>query len=133
MARVPCRTCPWRVDQHADEIPCYDHELAEGLVSTTSGEFGAPIFACHHSRDGAEVVCTGWLWAHGWDSIAIRLQLAVGEMTRADLVPDPAIDRHHTFAEMIEKLRADCTTDTPYNGDTPNLGAPDGKTPRGGR
>jgi hypothetical protein len=71
-------------------------------------------------------VCTGWLWAYGEHSIAIRLRLAAGGMTRADLAPDATIDRHHTFAEMIAKLRSDCTTDTPYNGDTPNLGDPDG-------
>jgi len=117
VTRVPCRTCPWRVAQHADAIPGYDHDLAEGLVSTTGREVGAPIFACHQSRDGAEVVCTGWLWAYGDHSIAIRLRLATGQMTRDDLEPDPTIDLHPTFADMIAKLRADQTP--PYNGETP--------------
>lgn len=107
MKRVPCRTCPWRVEQHADEIPGYDHDLAEGLVSTTSDAYGAPIFQCHQSTDAKPLTCTGWLWAHGWDSIAIRLRMAAGTLTAADLEPDPSIDMHPDFASMIAKLRED--------------------------
>lgn len=107
MTRVPCLTCPWRIGQHADEIPGYDHDLAEDLVGSTSHDLGAPIFACHQSKVGAEIICTGWLWAHGWDSIAIRLQLARGDLVRADLDPDPSIAMHGSYDEMISKLRAD--------------------------
>jgi hypothetical protein len=105
--RVPCRTCPWRVGQHADEIPNFDLELAEGLVGTTSDQLGAPIFACHQSREGREVICTGWLWRYGADSIAVRLQMLRGELSPCDLVPDPSIELHETFDEVIVKLRDD--------------------------
>lgn len=106
--RQPCRTCPWRVEQHADEIPNFRLDLAERLVNTTSDQFGAPVFACHQSRDGQEVVCVGWLWRYGQDSIAVRLRLLNKQMAPEELEPDPAIELHETFDEVIEKLREDC-------------------------
>jgi len=107
MKRVPCRTCPWRVGQHADEIPGFVLELAEGLVGTTSDQLGAPIFACHQSKDGGEIVCTGWLWRYGWKSIAVRLMLLRRELTPADLQPDATVELHETYEQVIAKLRED--------------------------
>jgi hypothetical protein len=107
MGRVPCRTCPWRVEQHADEIPGFVLDLAEGLVSTTSDQLGAPVFACHQSKNGREVVCTGWLWRYGWNSIAVRLAMLRREMTPDDLEPDPTIELHETYEQVIAKLRDD--------------------------
>jgi len=104
---VPCASCPWRVDQHADDIPNFRLDLAEGLTSTITGELGAPIFACHQSKEQREVPCVGWLWVYGYDSIAIRLRMLRGEMTQDELVPDPSIELHATFDEFIAKLRED--------------------------
>lgn len=83
--------------------------MAEDLIDTTSDQLGAPIFACHQSRPGQQVVCVGWLWRYGWDSISIRLRLAFGEMRPEELDPDPAIELHETFDEVIAKLREDCS------------------------
>lgn len=107
-ARPPCPTCPWRVGQHADEIPNFRLALAERLDRTTETGIGAPIFACHQSRADQEVVCVGWLWRYGWDSIAVRLRLLNGQMTPDELEPDPAIELHETFEQVIAKLRRDC-------------------------
>ena len=106
--RPPCRTCPWRVGQHADEIPNFRLELAEELIDTTSDQLGAPMFQCHQSKGGQEVVCVGWLWRYGWDSIGIRLRLLNHEMTPDELESDPNIELHETFEQVITKLRADC-------------------------
>ena len=107
-ARKPCPTCPWRVGQHADTIPNFRLDLAERLVRTTETDLGAPVFACHQSKAEQEVVCVGWLWRYGWDSIAVRLRLLDGQMTPDDLEPDPAIELHESFGEVIAKLREDC-------------------------
>jgi hypothetical protein len=111
-ARKPCLTCPWRVDQHADEIPNFRLDLAEKLDRTCGdgldGGTIRPIFACHQSRAEQEVVCVGWLWRYGWDSIAIRLRLMNGIMSPDELEPDPAIVLHDSFGEVIAKLRDDC-------------------------
>ena len=105
--RKPCRTCPWRPEQHAGEIPGFRLEMAEDLIGTTSDQLGAPIFACHQSRRGQQVVCVGWLWRYGWDSLAIRMRLMQGAMQPEELEPDPSIELHETFDAVITKLRED--------------------------
>lgn len=103
----PCPTCPWRVDRDASDIPNFRLDLAEGLMDTCSGEFGARIFACHQSREGAEVTCAAWLARHGYDSIAIRILMLSGEIDPAALEPgDDWPETHKTYAEVLDKLRA---------------------------
>lgn len=108
-SRVPCSTCPWRRDKHADTIPNFHLDLAEELVSTTGHDLGAPVFACHQSKSAQEVVCVGWLWRYGWDNIAIRLRLSFEQMRREDLELPEGWDEvlHKTFDEVINKLRSD--------------------------
>lgn len=96
------------MDQHADTIPNFRLGMAEALVDSTSDQIGAPIFACHQSKLGQQVVCVGWLWRYGQDSIGIRLRIMDGKMKPEELDPDPEIELHETFDEMISKLRADC-------------------------
>jgi hypothetical protein len=104
--RQPCKSCPWRVDQDASDIPNFSLELAEGLARTCDGQFGSPQMACHQSRDGDEFVCAGWLARHGYDSIAVRLQLIAGKLSPEALEPsDDWPELHADFGEMIEKLR----------------------------
>ena len=107
--RKPCPSCPWRVDQHADDIPNFRLELAENLVSTTSDQLFAPTFACHQSREGAEVACAGWLVRYGWDNLGVRLGLMTGRYTPDELeIGDDWPELHETFDDLIDKLRADC-------------------------
>jgi hypothetical protein len=105
--RTPCASCPWRVDAHADTIPGFDLKLAERLTTTTSDQLGAPMMACHGSKQGKDVICVGWLWRYGWDSIGVRLGLMDGRIAPEDLEPDPSIELHADFDEFIAKLRAD--------------------------
>ncbi len=70
-------------------------------------EFGAAQFACHQSREGAEVVCAGWLAVVGMCHPAVRMQLLTGTVSIEALSPGedwPSL--HESFAEVIEKLRA---------------------------
>lgn len=115
MTRQPCKTCPWRVDAHADDIPGFRLELAERLLGTCTGEFGAPMMACHQS-DQTMFVCAGWLARHGQDSIMVRMALAGVLPERDDFTlkgvtaegcqPGPDWPALHTdYPEVLEKLR----------------------------
>lgn len=104
--RTPCPTCPWRVDQDASVIPGFSLGLAEQIERTTHGEFGAPIFACHQSREGEEFACAGWLARYGYDSIAVRLMVMGGKIDAEALQPGEGWpELHETFEDVIEKLR----------------------------
>ncbi|HEY2201099.1 MAG TPA: DUF6283 family protein [Solirubrobacteraceae bacterium] len=107
MKRLPCASCPWRVDAHADAIPGFNLALAEELDRTLSDQLGAPMMACHGSHQDREVICVGWLWRYGWDNIGVRLKLMRGDLQPEDLEPDPSIELHETFEEFIAKLRDD--------------------------
>lgn len=101
-----CKTCPWRLDARASEIPNFNLDLAEGLVSTISGQYGAPIMACHQSKPEQEIPCAGWLAVHGWHSIAVRLKLIDGSVTADALTPGEDWPEIHTdYPEVLEKLR----------------------------
>ncbi len=111
--RRPCPSCPWRVDQTAAAIPNFSLELAEGLAATCPDErgmgpeFGAAQFACHQSRDGAEVVCAGWLAVAGHAHPGVRLDVLRGTVDHAALSPgEDWPELHQSFGEVIEKLRA---------------------------
>lgn len=113
--RQPCATCPWRRDQHADTIPNFSLALAEGLASTSPDGDGmgpeafAPQFACHQSKDGAEIVCAGWLASVGECHPMVRLAVICGDLPAEALEAKPEL--HETFTEVIEKLREDCADD----------------------
>lgn len=94
------------MDQDATVIPNFSLDLAEGLACTTSDELGAPLFACHQSREDNEVVCAGWLARYGWDNIGVRLGLLTGRYTPEMLEPGADWpETHETFDDVIEKLR----------------------------
>lgn len=110
---MPCRSCPWRVDQDAQAIPNFDLDLAERLAATSPDargfgpDFGSPQFACHQSREGAEVVCAGWLAVVGAAHPQVRMQVIRGQLDPAALEPgDGWPELHGSFVEVIEKLRA---------------------------
>jgi hypothetical protein len=112
MIRKPCPSCPWRTDQDARAIPNFSLELAEALARTSPDgnygpEFGAPMFACHQSHEGREVVCTGWRAAVGNAHPGVRLECATGRISVEALSPgDDWPELHESFAEVIAKLRA---------------------------
>lgn len=111
--RKPCLSCPWVVGNTAAGIPRFDLEKAEALAGTCPDErdygpnFGAHLFACHQSREGAEIICAGWLAAVGRRHPMVRYMVATGRVLLEALEPGagwPPL--HKTFHEVIEKLRA---------------------------
>ncbi len=113
--RKPCRSCPWRVDQHADAIPSFRLDLAERLAPTCPDEhgfgpdFGDPMFACHQSTPDEEVVCAGWLASCGSAHPHVRLAIYLGQIPSEALKPGHEWpELHATFADLIAKLRHDC-------------------------
>lgn len=110
--RKPCTSCPWRVDQDATAIPNFSLDLAEGLADTSPDErgygpsFESALFACHQSREGAEVVCAGWLAMVGARHPRVRWGVMFGTFEPESLSPGEGWpELHETFGEVIEKLR----------------------------
>lgn len=109
----PCRTCPWRTDSSADDIPNFDPELAERLAETCphdgiGPDFGASLFACHESDEGREVACAGWLAVVGHAHPTVRMAVLAGQLAAARLTPgDGWPELHGPFEEVIAKLRGE--------------------------
>lgn len=111
--RRPCSSCPSRVDRDATAIPNFRLELAELLAATCPDErgmgpeFGAAQFACHQSREDAEVVCAGWLAVAGHRHPVVRMAVLAGATPHEALIPgDDWPELHGTFGQVIAKLRA---------------------------
>lgn len=78
-----CSTCPWKQGASTDEIPAYDPEqheklwntIAEPGLITTDDQI--PTMACHHSQQGEERMCIGWLMnqVNQGNNIALRLMM----------------------------------------------------------
>ncbi len=93
-------------------IPGFRLELAEHLAGTCPDQddsgpnFGAPVFACHHSKPGDEILCRGWLAAVGNAHPSVRLLVLRGKLDGEALHPDPSWPPlHASFHELIAKLR----------------------------
>lgn len=109
----PCPSCPWRVDQHAEDIQGFSLQLAEELASTCPDprgygpDFGAPLFACHQSKIGAEVRCAGWLAKVGHTHPNVRLSVAQGQLDPVHLAPRPDWPLlHDDYGQVLDKLRS---------------------------
>ena len=118
--RLPCPGCPWRLDQDARSIPNFSLELAQALAHTCPDargmgpDFGAAMFACHHSKAGAEVHCAGWLASVGHRHPVVRLSIARGQLDPAHLEPGPDWPAlHENYGQVLEKLRATAQPETP--------------------
>lgn len=108
----PCASCPWRLDQDAGDIPNFDMDKAEGLSRCCPNErgfgpeFGAPMFSCHQSKDGAEFPCAGWLATVGARHPGVRFAAMAGRIPVAALEPGADWpELHDNYPEVLEKLR----------------------------
>lgn len=111
--KTPCPSCPWRVDQTAQDIPNFSIEKARKLAVTCPDsrgfgpDFGAPMFACHKSHEQGEFPCAGWLAAVGDAHPNVRLAIMRGDLPAGALRPGkdwPAL--HGSFQEVLDKLEA---------------------------
>ena len=77
---VQCDSCPWRVEAKISDIPNYSRDLHENLSSTIAKDNSIgnqlKIMACHHSSDGYERHCIGWVANQlgVGNNISLRLQ-----------------------------------------------------------
>ena len=109
----PCPSCPWRVNRDATDIPNFDLSLAESLANccpdtrNMGPNFGASMFACHQSREGAEIACAGWMATVGHRHPGVRLAVALGRFDASALRPGTGWpDLHPNYQQVLEKLRA---------------------------
>ena len=108
----PCPSCPWRVDQEADDIPHFELALAESLAECSPDakgmgpDFASSCFACHQSKVGEEFACAGWLATVGHRHPKVRLAVTMGRLPVEALTPDPdGPELHATYVEVLDKLR----------------------------
>lgn len=87
---VQCKKCPWKVSTNPFDIPDgYDVEKHKALACTIAnpGEFrgsSTKSMACHHSKEGQEEHCVGWLHNQlgPGNNIALRIQMMSCENAR---------------------------------------------------
>lgn len=108
----PCKGCPWVIENDPAVIPGFDLDQAEALAGTCPDEqgmgpdFGAAMMACHHSREGEDFACAGWLAVAGDHHPAVRLERMRGQIPPEALAPRPGWPAlHPDFASMIAHLR----------------------------
>mgnify|MGYP003545231289 CR=1 FL=1 len=94
----PCGNCPWVTDTPPGEFPA---ERYEALRSTTGGagreaQIGDPMFACHHSAEGDEYPCAGWLAAVGYFHLGVRFAVIRGA------IPSEALRPGEDWPELFE-------------------------------
>ncbi len=115
----PCPSCPWRIDQGAQDIPNFSIHKARALAETCPDarglgpSFGAPIFACHQSNVGAEIACAGWLATVGRAHPSVRLAAMQGRLRVEALDPGagwPSL--HDNYGSVLAKLE-DSRSDPP--------------------
>lgn len=81
--------CPFRRDADPGEFSAERFEQLAGTAGRPGEEapLNAPIFACHHTAEGKEVACAGWLAVVGQHHLGVRLATAMGRIDPAALQP----------------------------------------------
>lgn len=96
---IQCKKCPWKVSTNPFDIPDgYDVEKHKSLACTIAnpGDIrgsGNKVMACHHSYEGREQHCVGWIYNQlgPGNNIALRIQ-----MMRCENIKDlKVIGRQH--------------------------------------
>ncbi len=102
-----CAKCPWKVDVNPHDIPDGYCEVKHQNLKDTIAQEGALVgnnkaMACHHSKEGDEMYCVGWL----------NHQLGVGnnlplrlKMMSCDNIKDLKIygEQHQKFEDTLPK------------------------------
>ncbi len=83
--------CPFRRDADPGEFTAERYEVLAATAGRPGEEapIGAPIFACHHTSDGAEVACAGWLAVCGHFHLGVRFAFLSGRLDPAKVGPLP--------------------------------------------
>ena len=103
---VLCKNCPWRrnalkageiggsvpVSQSREHMRQVAHDITEGLR----------VMQCHKSSDRKPRPCAGFLSVVGYDSIGVRLGVAMGQLDHSD-VGKPITGLYSSLAEMLRE------------------------------
>lgn len=107
----PCPSCPWRLDQTAQDIPGFSRDKAHDLAATCPDArghgpaFDAKVFACHQSKLGGEFPCAGWLATVGHRHPMVRWACIQGKVPEDALAPGPGWPALHAdYGEVLHKL-----------------------------
>lgn len=113
-ALKPCLTCPWRKTSTVGgaDIVGFDLEMMRGLSKTVpsrgsdrDGFF--QIMACHHSKEGEEFACAGYIARHGEQNLNVRLMAATKQIDLPSLVEAcSSIDLYDNFFEMLDEYES---------------------------
>lgn len=106
MSAAPCPTCPWRRGSSADDIPNFDLAKARNLSCTVGdGDAFRTIMACHHSPEGGETSCRGYIAKEGWSNLSVRMAAIEGRIDIDSIVEASLdIDMFESFEEMLDDL-----------------------------
>lgn len=86
---IPCKSCPWRVDNDATDIPGYNHNKACSLMSTVgSYDSFRSIMQCHSSTDENPTACLGYVARDGWSNLSIRVAVISGRIPSPSEIDD---------------------------------------------
>lgn len=82
--------CPFRRDADPGEFSAERYEVLAATAGRPGAEapLGAPMFACHHTADGAQVACAGWLAVCGHYHLGVRFAVADGRLDPAAVYGD---------------------------------------------
>lgn len=113
----PCPTCPWRKSSTAGgaDIKGFSIEQMRNLANTVpprgSNDDGFyKVMACHHSREGDEYACAGYVAVQGAQNIEVRLLASIHDKSIVavvdacrdiELYPD-----FHTMLDAYEEAYA---------------------------
>ena len=94
--------CPFRIDALPGEFTAARYEKLADTAGAPGAEapVGAPMFACHHTADGAPVACAGWLAVAGGDHLGVRLAIAERRLSPSALRPPDGIALFNSYDEM---------------------------------
>ncbi len=110
-ASAPCSACPWRTDQPAGRFAPDRFAALRDTSSGPRGESappGAPLFACHKTAEGREVVCAGWLAVEGRNHVGVRIAVLEGRLTPDALeVGEEWPELYPSFSAMATANHAD--------------------------
>ena len=106
---IPCKSCPWRVDQDVSAIPGYCQEKAERLLDTVGKEDGfRKMMACHQSTEEEPTICKGYLAQAGWSNLNVRLRVMKGQLTHPDQVQEACkaadVELEPNYESVLAKL-----------------------------
>jgi hypothetical protein len=106
---LPCKTCPWRVENDASTIPGYNQKKAEGLLCTVGPDDAfRQVMACHGSTNEVPIACKGYLAREGWSNLNVRLLLAKGQIESpadvAEACEAAGIELEPDYPAVLRKL-----------------------------